>query len=327
MGSEQSTRVKSRQNGGSRARKFDYMLRASDALAQAMSGDGRLARLADIDLIRAARNAAHFRATHEGAPVIAKLFFGPKAKENARAQADELLARASFASDGKYRVAPLVAAVPGKGVILMEHVDGVTLSEDIAAADRVATRRLPIREAGEWLAHITSEPRHSGGLAARNWLRQRERELETVTGPKDRDLARALAMKLGHLSTEVHGTQITRARSHGDFIPTKVLRAGNAIYGVDIKNATFIPLAKDLARFLVCLAVQMPGTGRSYVSGIQKADFDALLGAPGLISAEERQRVMPFFLGIEIAEKFCRMNRAGQRGDNIRETVARFCAD
>jgi len=314
-------------NTRAKNKKFDNLLHASDKLAVARKADDVLGALQDVDLLRATRHAAQFRATLDGKDVTLRMVFSPDAVAHTQTQAAKLDALSSRMSDGKYRVPHLVAVRPAFGATLTEYIDGTSLEGQIALADTVAVRRVPIRAAAQWLAHLTQDERSTGGLAARHWLRQRLPELSKIDHPRDVDLAKQLALQLDVLCATVHGSEVTRAITHGDFTAANLISGRDALYGVDIKNTHSLPIVRDLARFLVHLSVTQPGTGRVHIAGIQKADFEALCHLPELISAEERDRLMPYFIGIELAERYSRMKRGGKNGANIRDVITRFLDD
>lgn len=323
---ERKPHKSARQRGGPHTEGLRNILRATDALTAAGDGDRRFARLTEPDLIHTARNVACFRARYDDKPVIAKLFFGAKGAEQAQALTEQLQTLTTLSrAGGGFHIAPMVDAMPDKGMILTADIDGTILAQEIAATDRVATRRLPIREAGEWLAHYNSTTHSTGRLAARFWLRQCRQKLRRVNKAETHVLVQELLQKLHRLCASVQGAEVTRACSHGNFTPAKLIRHRGVLHGADIVNTNDIPIAKDLARFLVMLAVEMPGTGRRFLHGIQKTDYDALLSARGLISKAEQDLIMPFFIGIELIDRFSRMTGGGPCMQNLEAAITRFC--
>lgn len=258
-----------------------------------------------------------------GRAVCIKHMTGPEATEQVARQAAELHALAPRMNHGRYRVPELVAAFPEAGIVVTQFIDAQGLKTPLTHATPAERMKL-MQDAGHWLAWLVAGRCRAGRLQAGFWVERRRPGLAALAGTPQGPLAEALAARLAIMAQEVAGSPVTQARCHGDFAPHNLMRNEVALWGVDIHNAHYLPLAKDIARFLVATHAQAPGPGPRLM-GLAQADGAALMQA-GLLPPDEAARLMPFFIGVELADRLCIRRDDVRRGRNVVDAVAGFLA-
>lgn len=242
---------------------------------------------------------AVFEATLNGRPVVVKRTIGVEASMRTGAQADELAVQHPLMCEGAFRVPEPILALPGQGIMVMEHAPGLRFDAVLRADPARRPERL--RQAGEWLAHYTRTRRVEDAFGGGYWIKTRGQAMQAMPAGPDRERVAALIGLMERERARVGPCPITRARSHGDFCTLNLMVDGDAIWGVDIQNDTWIALAKDLARFLVYLEITLPQGETDGPCGLSDADAQALLGTPGLIRAGEIETMLPFFTAVEMS--------------------------
>lgn len=297
--------------------------RALRALRAALAPLPALQGLRVERLVGQRPGATMARGVLAGREVFIKHLSGPDAAEQTARQAAELRALAPRMSHGRYRVPELVAAFPEAGLAVTGFIEAQGLKGLLQSAPP-AQRMEMIEEAGRWLALVAQGRCRAGQLQAGFWVARRKPGLAALAGTAQGPLAEALAARLEVMAQAVTGSPVTQARCHGDFAPHNLMRNAAALWGVDIHNAHYLPLAKDIARFLVATHAQAPGPGPRLM-GLAQADGAALMQA-GLLPPDEAARLMPFFIGVELADRLCIRRDDARRGRNVADAVAGFLA-
>lgn len=289
------------------------------AIARARAAVPALAGFAPRRRLKTGDAAQVFAGRLDGQEVVLKLFTGADAPQLAARQADALSARGRRLGTGPWRVPPLLFAAPAAGVLVTALVPGDRLDHLMSAADGPGRDR-QLAAAAAWLLAAAEEP-SAGAFQARHWARVRGEGLAAHEGP-DAPLARALAAHLAAAAPAVHGMRVSRARGHGDFGPQNLIRDGDTLWGLDLGAVAPGPVLKEVARFLVTAAVLAPRPGAP--PGPAAADAAALLAVPGMPPAEEAAGLLPFLVGVELAERLVRLRPGTPRAAGISTAVAAY---
>ncbi|MEL6645529.1 MAG: phosphotransferase [Pseudomonadota bacterium] len=232
-------------------------------------------------------------------PVVIKRALGPSAADLAGAQARELAYQHPRMGDGPYRVPEPILSNPEVGLVVMGQAPGQRL--DHALRDAPERRRELIAASARWLAHYIAPRREVDTFGGGYWIKRRLAAIEHMPASADRRRIETLIGIMRREKALISGRPITRARSHGDFCAINLMVDGDDIWGVDIQNSHWLAVAKDIARFLVYLEIALPAGHYNGPCGLSLADCHAFLGERDLISADEANRVLPYFVASEVA--------------------------
>jgi tRNA A-37 threonylcarbamoyl transferase component Bud32 len=156
-------------------------------------------------------------------------------------------------ANARYRVPEPIALTARHGALLMEWIDGEHLDEVLLrrpiSTDQIAEC---LRSAGAWLRHF-----HSAGLEGVRSLDERElrSNMDSLRARLRREgVNHAFVLKaLNALDTSVEfvsSKKVAHTWLHGDFQPSNVILAKDAVYGFDMSYATRGVGLTDVAHFL-----------------------------------------------------------------------------
>jgi len=181
--------------------------------------------------------------------------------EAARMQAAALRRAAAGMSGGGFDVPALYAEYPETNALLLEWVPARHLEQVLVRA-AVSPRRHweAVRGAGAWLQrfHALAEPAPAPFEAARyaSQLEGRLRTAPAAAARMDRDpLWRSARARLDAGLARLQGRAVPTTVTHGDFTSTNLLIGPGRVTGIDLWGERRAPVADDLARMFVYLAM------------------------------------------------------------------------
>ncbi len=301
---------------------LDQILAATEAVQKAVACDPDLKDLDLGDCLSAKADRAVFQAKLKGKDLILKIHMGDTAQEMATAQAAELAHQAPRMSKGRYRVPKLIYASETTPLVLMSRAGG--LRTDKALKQDKISRSDLLHEAGRWLGTYVRDRRQTDPFGGGFWIQKRFDELGDIPDPKDKARMIGLINAMAADRFFLKGQPITRARSHGDFVPINLMVDDGMIWGVDIQNRRHLALAKDIARFLVYLEFSDPAATGPWRWGLSKADCDALLGDGDLIALDEAEALLPFFIAEELSGRLVPEAPHPRHLGNLRTAIDRY---
>lgn len=268
-----------------------------------------LARATVFAVIKDGARQSTFAVDCAGRRMIIKAFHGQGAEETvARAQA-ELTRLEVTMSAGPYQVNRCIAAYPERGLIALSFVDGTRVHDLLKTAgpqDRAAL----IEGSGRWLDHLCGHNRSTSGFAPARWLaKRRAADLSGVDAADRAELARLLDW-MADAVPALKGFGLRKAPTHGDFVSINLMKAGPVFFGVEIQGLPTLPVARDVARFLVWVQLKTPLYGAYLSHGIAVADLYACLRS-NVLDEEETRRVLPFFLAEQLFGRTLELARLG----------------
>lgn len=243
--------------------------------------------------LRASSDSAVFTGFLSGQPVVVKRFPEDGARRVARmkAELDEVSGRMKGTDHGLNRC---ISVLPDIGAIIVEHAGNRRLSDALAQAG--PERPALMARAGDWLATYVGDRRREERFRARHWRDRLEDQRPEAVIPDRVALLSRVRRRLQRMAGELAGKAFTRAATHGDYVSINALYTDGRIIGVDVQGEAWLPLAQDVAQFLVWQQMTDPAPGAQRL-GISRADLDAFLSAP-LLNDEERDQILPFFIGL-----------------------------
>ena len=121
---------------------------------------------------------------------------------------------------------------------------------------------------------------------------------------------------------------VTKAATHGDFVSINAHYHEGTIYGLDVQGLAYMPVARDVARFLVWTQAQTPPptAPSEWICGIAKADVTAIL-ASDILPDLEKAELLPFFIGKQIAARMGEFQNDSAAMARLRVMAAQFVAE
>ena len=218
---------------------------------------------------------------------------GPDLIETAAAV---LAAKAARLGDGPDVVPEVLLAAPAHRLLVTETCPGTPL--DTLLQGDPGGRDTHLARAGGWLASFVGFERVSDDFGGGFWIRQRDTQQALLPQGPARDLAARLVERMRQEMTRIGNRPITRAGTHGDFRPSKLIFDTDRVAGIGTESAEWIALVRDLARMLVSLEVTCPRGDQAGLSG--PGDLEALLANGRLIHPGEVETMLPFFIASEL---------------------------
>ncbi len=255
----------------------------------------------DLSVSLCLRNKAEasvFLGGLSGQPVIVKQFHSDPQARLARMQAELDLVAAQMAG-GPHGINRLLSTRPALGLAVLEHAGVPLRSVEIAEAPMGGAW---MRKPGGWLGANFAPRRGFESFPLRHWLERLEAAAPLADPPPVRVRARRHLRQWGR---GLAGAPFTRAATHGDFVSINAMWRAGQIVGVDVQGESWLPLARDMARFLVWQEMTDPAPGPR-LWGIAEADLTAFTAAP-LLEATEAAALLPFFIGLQLLQRLSDM--------------------
>ena len=285
-------------------------------LSSALSGS-------ELSLNLCLRNTAEssvFSGEMAGRPVVLKQFHINGPARVARMQAELALVAAQM-QGGPHGINQFLLGLPDLGIAVLEHVGNTRLSAVIATTPHDRTKL--ITQSADWLLAYIGERRRTERFRPRRWIDHMDTSLSVLDGQTP--IVRSARRQITRIARNLAGTDFTRAATHGDFVSINAMWDNGRIIGVDVQGESWLPLARDVARFLVWQELTDPAPGPR-LWGIAQSDLAAFLAVPLLDKAESKSQ-LPLFIGLELLKRLADLRSdpsAIQRGLNA---LRHWCAD
>ncbi len=301
---------------------LDLVLAATEVAQRAFQADAGFEGVKLGACLTAKEDRAVFEAKADKTALILKVHMGDGASEAVEAQTAELSQQGARMDKGRYRVPRLVHASDTEPVVLMERAPGIRA--DKAVGHDHIPRDALLSGAGRWLADYVKDRRMRDRFGGGFWIKKRHDALAEVQAPEDKTRLIGLINFMAAERFAIKSLDITRARSHGDFVPINLMVDGDTFWGVDIQNSRHLALAKDVARFLVYLEMSDPAPSGPWNWGLATADVAAMLGDGDLLPVDEADAVLPYFIAAELSGRFLPDAHNKRHLKNIRAATDRL---
>lgn len=270
-------------------------IRAISRLAMAM-----LPKQVDVEkVLRLRPDREVYLARMGGEQVIIRRFPERGPADRVQAMKTELDFLTEMLGEGPSQVARCLMAFPRKGIVVSEFVEGPRADQALLSADAAGRVDL-MRRAGAWLDTVAGLRAEPSSFGPRHWLKDLDDRAAAHDAPPA--TVGALQERLGALAAEASGTPLRRAFVHGDWSPLNAIVSGDRLVGVDIEGPSRMAVARDAARFLVGAQVFAGVEGGAGPLGVAPGDAEAFLSS-GVLAEEEAAKVLPFFIGHELARR------------------------
>lgn len=234
------------------------------------------------------------------APAIFKQFLTADAAEIITRMQAELRVLNTHLDSGPYRANAVLAALPKAGLVVLTRAPGQRVSL-ILKSDR-PDRQPVLRLCAGWLARVAplrSEPRK---LGPKRLARQfADLDLSGMLA-EDRALITRVMQATQDFGQQIQGMQAVHAVAHGDFAPVNMVSDGRAVWAVDIQGATWFPLARIVARFLVAKDLYSDRAApRDW--GLDADDlYD--FAPQNVLPPAELTTTLPYFIGQQLVRRY-----------------------
>lgn len=281
------------------------LVAAAGTLAEVLSARPRFRDIEIHALMKGLPGRVVADVTLRGQRCFLKLLIGWHAEAAIR----EMLAELRFAEQndapcGRYRVARVVDAAPRLGLIVLEAAPGQRVDDAVEGADPLRRGELH-RHCGNWLAWYCAPRRETRPFDAARFLQEHHVLSHRPAhagelADQDRQRTAALADHIELHARALNGGAISIAASHGDFLPRNAHVSGEVVTAYDIEGLRRLPVAADVARFLVGQQMRQGFPSDDLTCGITSADWTALLDS-GVLDEDERRDMLPLFVAQQMA--------------------------
>lgn len=202
------------------------------------------------------------------------------------------------------------------GLLVIEDIPGTPLMQHMWHLDP-ADRAPCLPQAAAWLRAYTAHSEITAKPRAAVWLNKAAAAAATQPHPKLQRRERKILRHLTRLAPLCDDLPWRHAISHGDFHPNNLIVGEDRLTGIDLGGSATIPIYKDMARFLMHMGRRGLIPSGEARFGVDARGIDAFAGAFSL-SAQERDLILPFMLGVEA---LIRVEHAGIKRGRVRRAA------
>jgi hypothetical protein len=248
-------------------------------------------------LLGAKAHSGVFEAQFKGAQVVVRHIAKPNAADLVAKMQHDLALVGPKMDTGDCQINQLIAADPAHGVLVVSLVPGVPYH---AVGDPAL-----LDHAGRWHAKYVGTRRAQAHLSPMYWQKKLKMIPRNGLDGADLELAQQLREDLRFQTHALKGALICRVAGHGDFAPHNFRVSAGVLYGFDTGTAAKVPLARELAHFLLHMVLKSDGVAASQI-----ASFTQAAGLPD----DESDTTFHYFYGWYLYRSFLRYARnAGRR--------------
>ncbi|MEM9968740.1 MAG: hypothetical protein AAF755_11635 [Pseudomonadota bacterium] len=265
------------------------------------------------------------RAKFQGKRVVIKRSLLSESERRVLEAKQELDILAKVMSAPPYRVNECVAAFPDLGLIVLSFVPGIRLDKAIKQASHQERHDL-MKLSGGWLRTYTLGRVERGHHFSPGWwIKKTAGHRKENLSENDLSLFNRVLAHLRRLAPDLRGQSLAKAAIHADFVSINAHFADGCLYGYDIQGRAHLPIAQDVARFLVWTQVQTPALDdqTGFIHGISRSDVEAFLSS-GVLPAEEYETILPFFIGLHVLRTIGSLRQNSQALEEVTQLAHRF---
>lgn len=254
----------------------------------------------------------------QGRPAVFRLVPPTAAKAQAREWSE--MTRIWPQMQGKrYRVPEPFLHLPEISLVAVERVPGTPLLAHLWQS-RPETRAPHLPDAATWLRRYTDVSESWRAADPAGWLARAERAAQTQPHARLQRIEADILVHLRKIAEMLEAADWRMAICHGDFHPNNLIRGPQRLTGIDLGGSARLPVCKDIARFLAHMGRRgmIPSGTRSF--GVDAGGIAAFTDAFALTETE-RQRTLPFFIGVEA---LIRVEKPGMSRARLRHALVMY---
>ncbi len=302
------------------------MQEAAQFLSTFLMDQPEVQSLQGLQLLKASDQSWVFSARIKGEKVVIKRFLQGDPAQIIQALKGELDYLETVFCDSNCQVNKCLMAWPDDGVVVLSFAPGQRLGDKISAS-KGRKRRQILGHSGEWLARYTAPRRRNSTFAPAFWVKKLlKTDLSHISDPVDRDLLDQMGAAMRSQIKALRGCALVQAATPGDYVGINAHYHAGVIYGVDIQGESWLPVAKEAARFLVWLQIHDVDRPLPRKSGIAQIDWDAFLES-GVLSDAEQKTTLPFFVGEQLYERYAENYHRTAIRQNARVAIESYLED
>jgi hypothetical protein len=258
-------------------------------------------------LLGAKAHSGVFEAQFKGAQVVVRHIVKPNAADLVAKMQQDLERIGPQMNSGDCQINQLIAAEPANGVLIVSLVPGVPYHDvgDPALLDH----------AGRWHAAYVGARREEAYLSPLFWQKKLNMMPRNGLDGVHLDLAQRLKAGLRLQTHGLKGATICRVAGHGDFAPHNFRVSAGVLYGFDTGTAAKVPLARELAHFLLHVALKSEDVAASQV-----VSFTQAAGLPD----DEIDTTFQYFYGWYLYRSFLRYARNAGRRARLKVLIQQY---
>ncbi|WP_226549678.1 phosphotransferase [Celeribacter naphthalenivorans] len=251
---------------------------------------------------------------------IVKLFLGERAVERLEGEVQALCVRAGLLGvSGPARAAEFLFCRPNLSLYATRlcpgHTGTLSLKLDAAPPDYL------IQGAAMWLAEIIRRNHSINGLAGNYWRKVLNQDAP-LSASEERAASKFEKLhdkvrEVAYMALPAASGPVTQSPGHGDFQLGNLIYDENTVYAIDFHAQNRRPVAQEIAYFLIRT------NAFSDTQGSTLGLNDRLIAPFRTILPEgELDRLLPFFLGVELLNSFKRCEHWSERAVYRRNKMA-----
>ncbi|MDU8942141.1 hypothetical protein RXV90_01980 [Rhodophyticola sp. MJ-SS7] len=223
----------------------------------------------------------------------------PEAAMLCRGQFDVLEEATKRLGDGTERVTKVAWLHTASGILVTEIPKAPDLPLQIEAGGD--ERAVALAAAGRWLNSYAAPSAVSDTFGGGYWIRQRSDAAKAVSDFEDRARLEILIETMRKARRQARRRMVTRARCHGDFRPSRLWHEKSVVWAGGLRPDGWGAVLRDVARFLVDLALTAPHfcSASDKIMGLHDLDIASLLGELTLVDQCEIDELLTYFLAVE----------------------------
>jgi len=246
------------------------------------------------ECITSRRAQSVYWAMFDGRDAVVKHYTGEKAAQLTKAAADTLQEASARMNSTPFRVPELLYVTQPLGLVVMSRAHGTPMSAQFTLGQSESRRQDLLKKAGAWLNAFTGKQETKAGFYPKFWAARGLTQMPQ--GARTLHEVSSLTRALDHMGQKTVGTVVSFAKTHGDFIAGNLIVAKDHITGVDIQGMHNLPIARDIATFLVWLTFKTPQMNLQH--GVGQSDMEMLCAAAQLPS--HQADILRFFIGEQL---------------------------
>ena len=253
------------------------------------------------EVLKIAENTNVFFGRINNEKVVAKQFLHNNAQQTVKNLKQELDFISEKMGNGNLRVNKCLYAFPDEGIAVLSYAEGRRLG-DVIETSSPSERKQLIKKSGNWLKKYTRSRRREANFGSMYWYQLLEDMSPDHVSESDKKLCELFLKNLQQRASAIRGHSVIQAATHGDFVGINAHFSDGVICGVDIQGEVWLPIAKDVARFLVWLRIKNTTSFGRVHYGISYNDWAAMLSSQ-VLDENEYDTILAFFIGREL---YCR---------------------